>query len=605
MRFLVAYVDYFSGIGERYERWIDRLKAKGNDIVGVCVTLNRPGPQLRFKEMENRWYRKDKELMRLYENIGQIASSCDVLINMTGANLHPDFVSQLPTINVLICNDDPESSSELSAPHAHVYDFCFTGNAACVQLYYSWGVRNVDFLPMGFYEDDYNPYLDENTILSAERRWDIGFVGERVDHWRKERIDRIVKAFPNGKYYGRGWPKGFLSKSKLLELYSNMKVGINIHNSVGPVNRRTYALPANGVMQICDNKCRLGQLFKLNEEVVGVDTIEEMIEAVQYYLHHEEERVNIAIAGWKRALKDYSEDALWRRLVTNISGIVKKEKVKSVSRAKSIDVSFLRPSAKKRFNYEIERMAKRLRNKMDKTLLQLGVEVTWKTIPLPCAGVNCIRNSDKKWGEIKPSNIADECKREEIFMESPGLVAQSHAVASLVGKEAKRIVNYGSGTGVFAFEAAADPSRIIWGFEPDEKSCTWARLHRSRPNIHYTSGDNCIINEKFELAVAINIIEKLDDHVKFLNMMAKIAQRALITTPNSTTMGQPCCGDDSLRYSATVGKWSAGEFYWVLRCWYRKVKLFTMANPFVPSLEEIDLHSSQSPLIADCREPVG
>ena len=101
-----------------------------------------------------------------------------------------------------------------------------------------------------------------------------------------------------------------------MALLQRTKIGINIHNSTGPINLRTYYLPANGVMQICDNKSYLGKVFELNKEVVGFDTIDEAIELCHYYLMHDDERRKIAAAGWERVLLDYNEVAILRLVKT-------------------------------------------------------------------------------------------------------------------------------------------------------------------------------------------------------------------------------------------------------------------------------------------------
>jgi hypothetical protein len=73
------------------------------------------------------------------------------------------------------------------------------------------------------------------------------------------------------------------------------------------------------VLQICDNKQHLGAVFELGKEVIGFDTVEECIELCRYYLAHDEERRIIAANGWKRAMSDYNEVAVFRRLVDVVS----------------------------------------------------------------------------------------------------------------------------------------------------------------------------------------------------------------------------------------------------------------------------------------------
>ena len=90
-------------------------------------------------------------------------------------------------------------------------------------------------------------------------------------------------------------------------LYQRAKIGINVHNrgdyTVG--NYRLSDLSANGVMQISDGGQYLEQFFSVGEEVVSYGDADELIDKVQYYLAHDEERERIALNGFRRVRKDY------------------------------------------------------------------------------------------------------------------------------------------------------------------------------------------------------------------------------------------------------------------------------------------------------------
>lgn len=101
------------------------------------------------------------------------------------------------------------------------------------------------------------------------------------------------------------WRVKELPVDELVPLYQRCKIGINIHLSFGPSNRRTHQLPANGVMQICDCPEGLHQVFEIDKEVVVYHSIEEAIELIRYYLRHDDERKKVAAAGFKRTMKDY------------------------------------------------------------------------------------------------------------------------------------------------------------------------------------------------------------------------------------------------------------------------------------------------------------
>jgi spore maturation protein CgeB len=194
-------------------------------------------------------------------------------------------------------------------------------NVAAVETYRSWGVKRARFCPHGFWDEDYDPSLTAEQILTGQRDISVTLMCERLTHWRRQRVDRFALAFPDGVFRGPGWPQGFLPESERVPTLQRTRVGINIHNSTGPINFRTYYLPANGVMQVCDNKSHLGQIYELGKEAVGFDTIDEAIDLCRHYLSHDRERREIAAAGWQRAVTEYNEKACFDRIVSAIEEV--------------------------------------------------------------------------------------------------------------------------------------------------------------------------------------------------------------------------------------------------------------------------------------------
>jgi hypothetical protein len=286
----------------------------GFDVEGFCLTLNPPGPHLTFRELDARWRRGDRELLAMYERLEERLEGCDVLLNAAGINLHPEFVARLPVFTVFQCFDDPESSAVLSKPVAAAYDLCLVGNVAEVETYRSWGVKRAEWAPMGLLPGTYDPALREEDILEGRRDVDLVMLIDRLSPPRRARMDQMAQAFPDAHFYGRGWPRGLLPVGQELAMLRRARIGPNFHNSTGPINLRLFQLPANGVMQICDNKRYLGAVYELDTEVVGFDTVEECVDLCRYYLAHERQRREIAAAGWRRAMRDYTEVAAfaWR-----------------------------------------------------------------------------------------------------------------------------------------------------------------------------------------------------------------------------------------------------------------------------------------------------
>lgn len=327
--------------------YLERLKQNYFNVEGFCLTLDPPSQCLTFKELDRKWKYGDKQLLKMYEKLARALENKDVLINAAGINLHPEFVQELSVFTVFQCFDDPENSDNLSKPVAASYDLCLVGNVAELETYKSWGVKNVEWTTLSINEEMYDHTLTYEKIITESRDIDLFMMIDRLAPWRKERLDKIAKAFPKANFYGNGWNKGFLKKDDEVEYLRRAKIGPNIHNSTGPINLRTFYLPANGVLQICDNKNHLGKLFALNEEVIGFDTIEECIDLCNYYLTHEEERRKIAANGWKRAVNDYNEFAVFNRKLNVINKYYLDRKIKSIGKISVSSEWFLKNKIKK------------------------------------------------------------------------------------------------------------------------------------------------------------------------------------------------------------------------------------------------------------------
>jgi spore maturation protein CgeB len=90
-------------------------------------------------------------------------------------------------------------------------------------------------------------------------------------------------------------------------LYQRSKIGFNVHNrgdyTVG--SYRLFELPANGVMQLSDGGPYLNEFFTTGSEVVGYRNADDLIDKLEYYLEHDEEREAIALGGYRRVLRDH------------------------------------------------------------------------------------------------------------------------------------------------------------------------------------------------------------------------------------------------------------------------------------------------------------
>lgn len=321
---MLKYLWVYSAAREDVVQWhnklIQRRREQGYDIEGFCCTppylcdMN----WLPFCDLDRLWRIGYPPLMRMYGELLEALKGRNVLVHYNGANLHPEIVKEIDIFKVYTAADDPESTEKLTKPVARYYDLHLINNIACIDMYKGWGLKDVFFWPLGSLRFPEETNLTKEKILDISlRRNQLVYIGEQ-NIYKKDFFDQFQKRYPSAQCWGNGWPNGYISHEGKYDLYMHSQVGVNIHNSTGPINFRTYELPAHGVMQICDNKSNLGKIFRLNEEVVGFDKSDECMEKVEYYLSHPKEQREIALGGWQRWHQEYTPDAVWKKLAEHV-----------------------------------------------------------------------------------------------------------------------------------------------------------------------------------------------------------------------------------------------------------------------------------------------
>jgi spore maturation protein CgeB len=111
-----------------------------------------------------------------------------------------------------------------------------------------------------------------------------------------------------------------LTARERTQLYWRTRIGFNMHVSDERFeggNARTYELPAHGVMMVSDKAGADGhaRIFTPGDEAVYYDSLDEAIELIEYYLAHDEERIQVAKRGFDRFWKNYSWKANLMRLL--------------------------------------------------------------------------------------------------------------------------------------------------------------------------------------------------------------------------------------------------------------------------------------------------
>ncbi|MCJ7571593.1 MAG: glycosyltransferase, partial [Candidatus Thermoplasmatota archaeon] len=292
--------------------------------------------------LDKLYWKKDKKLLKTYYELKKIIQETKADILCVGADnvYHPEFIKSLDVYTVLQSTDDPNSSYLRTVPYIWAFD-----HISCVNVCYhrdmpvkmtdkllEWGAKQVSWFPMGVEESLYDPKLKERDILNKDRKIDILYVGAPYREKNSDLI-KLKKAFGRKfKLFGPWGSKLFvyyllhgkwkwvnpLPQNLFVDTYQDTKIGINLHQSGELGNGRLYQLPINGVMQVCDCSNILHEVFEPGKEIVGFNSIDESIELIKYYLEHDDERKKIAVAGFKRAKKNYLKLTVYQNLLKEI-----------------------------------------------------------------------------------------------------------------------------------------------------------------------------------------------------------------------------------------------------------------------------------------------
>lgn len=224
--------------------------------------------------------------------------------------------------------DDPYHSDQTMQIVPH-FDYVFTLEKSCVEPYKSLGCENVHYLPFGI-----NPEAYKLDYIPTTYRKDICFIGTAF--WnRVSFIDEMANYLQdkdimiNGYWWDRlksynklsSKIQGYwLSPEETAKYYHGAKIVINLHRAIDDEshnsnsrripafspNPRLFDITACGTLQLTDVRDELTNFYTPGEELDTFSSPQELIQKIDYYLTHEEERQRIALNGLSRTLKEHT-----------------------------------------------------------------------------------------------------------------------------------------------------------------------------------------------------------------------------------------------------------------------------------------------------------
>ena len=271
----------------------------------------------------------------------------DVLFVYKGAFVYPETLDFAASRNIRIALFYPDVSMTFHGGNIPKclpkYELIFTTKTFGINdLKDNFGTNRAVFVPHGFDPEIHRKIKVEDRD-SALYACDASFIGT----WspKKEKyLAGIKAALPNLslRIWGNQWSKSnspilassIMHKEVLGDLYaiairaSKINLGILSERVEGAssgdlITSRTFHIPGCGGFMLHERNEESVLYFDEGTEVGFFDGEEELVEKVRYYLANEQERLQVAEAGYQRALRDHSLDERAKTVLMHMEQLLK------------------------------------------------------------------------------------------------------------------------------------------------------------------------------------------------------------------------------------------------------------------------------------------
>ena len=182
-------------------------------------------------------------------------------------------------------------------------------------------------------------------MLFRSKTYLAGVVGR--DDRGKILVDELKKKGIEVEVFGRGWnkEKSWLTEEEMVKVINRTKINLNLSNAVSyhlpfllwslhsrraikellllrktieQIKGRHYEINGCGGFQLSYNIPGLEVAFEIDKEIAVYNSLKNLPQRIKYFLEHENERNEIALNGYNRAIKDHSAQNYMRQLVKKI-----------------------------------------------------------------------------------------------------------------------------------------------------------------------------------------------------------------------------------------------------------------------------------------------
>lgn len=247
----------------------------------------------------------------------------DLILVMNGLHVFPaehtgqiDLLREQGVRTAIWFVDDPYFTDQTAMMALH-YDYVFTHELSCIQLYRDAGCREVHYLPLAADPEIYAP-------VDAPRNYqtDICFIGSAF--WNRVALfDQLAPYLATKRVLliGQLWNRltrqdllqsftreGWVEPKEARIYYGGAKIVINMHRPTETgqdnensrnlpglsINPRTYEIASCGTLQLTDIREDLHRHYRPGYDIETFASAEELQSKLEYYLTHDTERIQMA-----------------------------------------------------------------------------------------------------------------------------------------------------------------------------------------------------------------------------------------------------------------------------------------------------------------------
>ncbi len=237
----------------------------------------------------------------------------DVLFMIKGLHIENKTIESIKKLNIICVNwfQDLLAFMPWLVEHARAYDYLFTPDPLMKRELAKKGIE-ANLLPFGA-----NP---DKTRDNRPKKYGVVFSGQYTK--RREKLFKkltqlgeefVIWGFPGWKNSSlKNHYHGLLpSIEEVLDKFRQSKIVINVQTAEDKypsevVSLRAFEATGVGTFLLNWRHISINNFWKDNKEIVNFQTSQEALLKAKYYLAHDPEREKIAIAGWKRTLKDHT-----------------------------------------------------------------------------------------------------------------------------------------------------------------------------------------------------------------------------------------------------------------------------------------------------------